>query len=317
MTDCVLARQACGAVAGVGRAIIIALAMHATTAAKLVIVNADDFGFSDGITEGILRAHREGIVTSTTIAANMPAAAAAAARLAEAPHLGVGVHLNVSQGPPLSQAGRILADSDGIMRRSAVQVILACACRRGVLDAVEAECDAQIRWVLDRGIRPTHLDSHRHIHAFPPVFARVAALARRYHIPFVRWPREVLTGRWPACSVKQRRVSVLVGFLAPWNAAIGPDLRATCGAWGVAHTGAIDSRWLIRAAAAVRPGATDIMTHPGLGDDLDASMTRLRESRLRELAALCDPAVRDAFRRHGVELIHYGQLRRTDIGRAG
>ena len=73
---------------------------------KRLIVNADDFGFSPGVTEGILRAHRQGIVTSTTIAANMPAAAAAAGRLAEARDLGVGVHLNVCQGPALSAEGR-------------------------------------------------------------------------------------------------------------------------------------------------------------------------------------------------------------------
>ena len=83
---------------------------------RYVIVNADDFGLSAGVTEGILRAHREGIVTSTTILANMPAAEEAVRRLAEAPGLGVGVHLNVSQGPVLSAQGEALADEDGMMR---------------------------------------------------------------------------------------------------------------------------------------------------------------------------------------------------------
>jgi predicted glycoside hydrolase/deacetylase ChbG (UPF0249 family) len=80
----------------------------------------------------------------------------------------------------------------------------------------------------------------------------------------------------------------------------------------VAHTGRISAEWLIRAAAAVRPGATEIMTHPGLAGDLDASATRLRESRRAELEALCDQTVRRAFDEHGVELIHYGQLPRRD-----
>ena len=276
---------------------------------KRVIVNADDFGFSEGVTEGILRAHREGIVTSTTITANMPAATAAAARLNDVPALGVGVHLNVCQGPPLSSAGRALADADGIMRRTAVQVLRACLCRPGVLAAVEAECDAQVRWALDRGLRPTHLDSHRHVHGFPPVFRRVVRLARRYDIRFVRRHREVLVGSgWPAADAKQRRIRLVTNVLGAWNAAADRGLMPTLGTWGVAHTGRIDAAWLIHAAGRVRPGVTEIMTHPGLADDLSAAETRLLASRRAELAALCDPVVRDAFRRRDVELIHYGQL---------
>ena len=279
--------------------------------AKRVIVNADDFGFSEGVTEGVLRAHREGIVTSTTIVANMPPAEAAVRRLAEAPSLGVGVHLNVSQGPPLSAAGEALAGGDGVMNSTAVQLLLACTRRPRLIDAIEAECEAQIRWAIDRGVRPTHLDSHRHIHAFTPVFARVARLARRYDIPFVRWHREVLAGGdWPSCPAKQRRISLLTSLFGALNAVVGPDLRATQGTWGIAHTGGIDSRWLIRAARSARPGATEIMTHPAAGRDLDASVTRLLESRRVELSALCDPAVREAFEHYGIELVHYGQLAR-------
>jgi predicted glycoside hydrolase/deacetylase ChbG (UPF0249 family) len=248
-------------------------------------------------------------VTSTTITANMPAARAAIGRLAEAPALGVGVHLNVSQGPPLSEAGRVLAGADELMQSTAVQVLLACLRVPGRLAAIEAECDAQIRWVLDHGVRPTHLDSHRHIHGFGPIFARVARLARRYHIRCVRWHREVLPGGdWPACGAKQRRVRLWTNLMGAWNGVAAAGLRRTRGTWGIAHTGQIDSAWLIRAARALPPGDTEIMTHPGLADDLDAGLTRLRESRRAELAALCDPAVKEAFRRSGIELIHYGCL---------
>ena len=137
---------------------------------RRVIVNADDFGFSLRVSEGILRAHREGIVTSTTIAANMPAAEQACALLSGIDTLGVGVHLNCSQGPPLSAeasgaGGRGRADA--FLRRG---FILACAARRGLVDVAAAECEAQIRWVLDHGLQPTHLDSHRHAHAYPPLF---------------------------------------------------------------------------------------------------------------------------------------------------
>lgn len=281
-----------------------------TDKAKRVIVNADDFGFSPGVTEGILRAHRLGIVTSTTIAANMPAAAEAAGRLADAPGLGVGVHLNVCQGPAMSAEGRAaLAGADGLMDSTATQVILGCIRHPSRLAAVMAECEAQIRWALDHGIRPTHLDSHRHVHSFTPVFRRVAALARRYDIRFIRRPRERLpAGGWPTCPARQRRVRRLTNLFGTLDALWAGRLFATCGTWGVAHTGLIDAAWLTRAAAAAPCGVLEIMAHPGLAGDLEATATRLRESRQAELAALCDPAVRAAFDASAIELTHYGKL---------
>ena len=101
---------------------------------------------------------------------------------------------------------------------------------------------------------------------------------------------------------------MLLNALGRRAAGLAPDLRATRGTWGVSHTGRIDAEWLIRAASRARPGVTEIMTHPGLGDDLSPAETRLLDSRRAELAALCDPAVRKAFERRGIELVHYGQL---------
>jgi chitin disaccharide deacetylase len=275
---------------------------------KRVIVNADDFGFSPGITEGILRAHREGVVTSTTIAANMPAAEDAVRRLAEAPDLGLGVHLNACQGPPLSSEGKRLAGADGQMRWTAPRLFARCLVP-GTLGAIEAEFDAQIRWVLDHGLRPTHLDSHRHVHGFPPVFLRVVKLARRYHIPFVRWPRErLLGGGWPAAA-KQRRVVRGLRLCSFLNRPFGLELRGTLGTWGIAHTGRIDAAWLVLAAERLAPGVTEIMTHPGLVDDLEPATSRLHASRQIEMNALCDGRVRETFNARGVELIDYGRIR--------
>ena len=276
---------------------------------KRVIVNADDFGFSAAISDGILRAHRGGIVTSTTLAANMPAAAEAVGRLADAPDLGVGVHLNASQGPPLSEPGRALAGDDGQMSRGGLGLIRACMRRPALLGVIEAEFDAQIRWALDRGISPSHLDTHRHCHGYGPIFARVIGLARRYDIPYVRRHREVLPGRrWPWAPLKQRGVRLVLNALGRCRRRKGSGFLATDGTWGIAHTGLIDAAWLILAAQRAPVGVVEIMTHPGCGDGLAAGLSRLGERRRAELAALCDPAVRRAFEQADVELIHYGHL---------
>ncbi len=283
--------------------------MRLSPRARRVIVNADDFGFSQAISDGILRAFRDGIVTSTTVTANMPSAADALAAARDADGLGVGVHLNLSQGPPLSREGQALAGPDGVMNHSGAGLILACIRRRSLLAAAQAECDAQIRWVLEHGIAPTHLDSHRHAHAWPPLFGRVAALARRYHVRFVRWHGERLAGAgWPAAPVGQRALSAVLNAMGAVNGLIGGDLRGTRGLLGVAHTGRIRRDWLLRAAAIVRPGVTEIMTHPGLADPAAGATSRLTASREQELAALCDADVRRAFEQRNIALVHYGQL---------
>jgi len=283
--------------------------MHRRSREKCLIVNADDFGFSDGITAGILQAHVDGVVTSTSLVANMPAAERAVAQLREVPNLGVGVHLNVSQGPPCSADGRLLAGADGRMDRTGLGVILNVVRHPRLLRAIEAEFEAQIRWTLDRGLRPTHLDTHRHIHAFPPVFGRVARLARKYDIPFVRRYREVLRGEgWPAASGRQRLLSRVLDLFGAVDRAMAPRQMVADETWGIAHTGRIDRAFLLAALRSLPAGATEIVAHPGLPGDLDPRLTRLLESRRAELEALCDPAVAEEIRIRGIRLVHYGQL---------
>jgi len=272
-------------------------------------VNADDLGWSPGVTDGILLAHRQGIVTSATLAVNMPDAARAATLAGAEGSLGVGIHLNLCQGRPLSKAGARLADPDGLMRLTGPDLIARCLARPALIHAAEAECDAQIRWAFEHGLRPTHLDSHRHVHAFAPLLARVVRLARRHGIPFVRWPRERLPGRgWPAAPRPQARTANLLRALCTLAVLTVRPPRATAGTWGIAHTGLITEAWLLHAARTLPPGVMEIMTHPGFSHDLDARDTRLLDSRRRELDALCSPAVRTAFAERQVERVHYGQL---------
>ncbi len=285
--------------------------MSRTTDARRVIINADDYGMSPGISEGILRGHRHGIVTSTTVMINMPAAAEAVRRLREYPALGVGVHLNAAQGPPVSQAGGALAGDDGEMEWATPKLVRRCMLRPGLLRAIAEEFEAQLCLALDLGVRPTHLDSHRHLHAFTPVFRSVVRLAARYDIPFVRWPYERLRGTgWPEPAERGRRTRWLLNRFSRVNARLARRAHPTLGTWGIAHTGQIDAAWLIRAAVALPPGVTEVMTHPGLADDLGEHLTRLTMSRRRELDALCDPDVRRAFDLNHVERIHYGHLAR-------
>ena len=276
---------------------------------KCVVVNADDLGFSRGISQGILHAHRNGIVTSASLVANMPASEEAARVFGDIDSIGLGVHLNIAQGAPLSKEGRALADEGGRMNYTAAGSLFNCLVHPRLLSAIEAEYDCQIRWVLDHGIRPDHLDSHRHAHAFRPIMRATVRLAKKYGIQHVRWPREALPGwGWPVTRFKGRIVSKILSGMSLISALGEPSLRSTHGTWGIAHTGRIDAAWLLRAAEALRPGVTEIMTHPGFPNDLEGFSTRLIESRKAELEALCDPQVRESFSQHQIRLIPYGQI---------
>ncbi len=274
-----------------------------------VIINADDFGWSVGVTDGIILAHQQGVLTSTTLAANMEDAPRAAARALEIPTLGVGVHLNACQGRPLTDvAAQYLADEDGLMNLKGPQVIKRCLLRRGTKAAVLGEFDAQIRRALDLGIKPTHLDSHRHVHAWPPIMAGLAELAGRYGIKYIRRPAEDLPSGFPAAPKGQVRTAALLRLMCSFGGRAAGRLQVAEGTWGIAHTGFIDANWLVFAAQRLSDGLIEIMVHPGFAEGLDAKATRLTASRKVELDALCDPAVKEAFRRNNVELVHYGQL---------
>jgi predicted glycoside hydrolase/deacetylase ChbG (UPF0249 family) len=313
-----------------------------------LIVNADDLGWSAGVNAGILEAYQRGIVTSTTLAANMPAAEQALKQVlglgwrghasvgvAMLDHaedgasvgackaaLGVGVHLNACQGPAMSAPGRsVLAGEAGLMRWSGMKLISRCAVRPGkYLPAIAAEFDAQMRWCADRGLVPTHADSHRHIHAWPGVFEIVTALCRQYGIRHVRRHRERLPPHLPRGPLKQRLLSRAINRLArrgQWDqprAAGG--LLITRGTWGLTHTGWLDAELLAAMIAALPGGLMELMVHPGYADNLSPEWTRLRQSRRRELEALCDERVLQAVQQRQVRLVTYANAD-ADAGGAG
>jgi predicted glycoside hydrolase/deacetylase ChbG (UPF0249 family) len=146
-----------------------------------LVVNADDFGLSSAISRGILRAHREGIVTSTSLLGNCTDLDGARALLAEAPNLGVGVHLALVEGGPVSDPARVpsLLTPSGRFRSRGAEFIAAWTKRQIDAGDVEREFEAQVARVREAGIRVDHLDTHHHLGFLPVVGRSVEAVARR------------------------------------------------------------------------------------------------------------------------------------------
>lgn len=154
---------------------------------KKLIINADDFGISEGISKGIVDAANFGTVLSTSLMSNMPYAEKAIAMAEDYPQLGIGIHLNITCGSPLSEKEKVktLLDHAGKFKslgkflRDYVMGLISWL-------EVKREYSLQIKKMIDFGMQPTHLDSHHHIHFFPGINRIVCELASEHNIPWIR-----------------------------------------------------------------------------------------------------------------------------------
>jgi len=180
------------------------------------------------------------------------------------------------------------------------------------LEEVERELTAQIDRIRSEGIRLTHLDAHKHVHAFPPIFAIVARLAERFGIPVVRVPYERWLPVWG--DDQQRRTArgqaLLNAAMLPWarrdyRMAVVHGLRAPQFV-GRSHTGVLSADSLDGLLRRLRPGVTELMVHPGYVDAaLSQTRTRLMASRADEVQLLCATDTHDLVEDEGIQLIRH------------
>lgn len=288
-------------------------------AMKELILNADDFGFTRGVNEGIIRAHRDGILTSATLMANGPAFDDAVARAKENPQLGVGCHLVLVGGMAVSPRDEIpsLADRDGRLPRSIGALGARLSFGRVRIRDVETELRAQIEKIRRAGIEPTHLDTHKHSHAHPRVMNALGRVARECGITRVRKPVENLRDSWKttfgdgAGVLNNLVLAATVRMVASRFHAISRKygLRSPDHFLGLAMTGELDAAALCRLIDTLPDGRTEIMLHPGVCDaELATTGSRLQQQRQLEMEGLLDPEVRRAVVKHGVRLISYRDL---------
>jgi chitin disaccharide deacetylase len=284
------------------------------TVVRRLVINADDLGLTVGVNDGIFDAHDHGILTSASLFAGAPATFDAIRRARGRPSLGLGVHLALVDGTPTLPPRRIptLVEGDGRFRRSWKPFIVACLRGKVSLGEVELELTAQIERLRSAGVTLTHLDAHKHVHAYPPVFAIVARLAGRFGIPVVRVPYEQWTRiDGEAYSRGTMRLQALFNAaMRPWarrdyRTAASHDLR-TPHFVGRIHTGILTADALAGLVRALPPGVTELMVHPGYADDdLERTGTRLFESRQHELDLLCSLEARALLVGERVELLRH------------
>lgn len=276
----------------------------------LLIVNADDFGMTSGVSDGVLDAHRRGIVTSTSVLANGQVLADFVPRLLDTPTLGVGAHLAVvGEDPPVLSAAEIpsLVGRSGHFALTWKQFLARALAGRVDPDHIRLEFTAQLDRLLGFGLPIAHLDAHQHLQLWPSIAEILLTLATRSRIGAVRVPRARPT------SVTGIGVSTLARRLARQA-----DERGICytqDSVGIAIAGHIDGHVLdefFATTARRRPSSIELTVHPGLADDPARARYQWGYEWEHELAALTAPAAKIAVERAGLRLGTYEDLS-TDV----
>jgi predicted glycoside hydrolase/deacetylase ChbG (UPF0249 family) len=272
---------------------------HAKTVARTLRVTADDLGLSESINDGIFEAYDLGIVTHASVLAGGPAFEHAVAGLRHRPGLRAGVHVSLSELPPLSAGFRQSRFFDGRRFASIFETAAASVCGEIRAEELDREVEAQIGRIRDAGIEIGHLDGHQHVHVLPHVAAAAVRACRKHAIPAIRVPIESgVPPRVPLAPAARAATLALasapLGVMALWS--------------GVSTTGAFHGAWcsgrgsLERFAHIIshlRPGRNDLMCHPGRGG-ADGPLYRLNWE--EELRALTSPELRALVTRLGVKL---------------
>jgi predicted glycoside hydrolase/deacetylase ChbG (UPF0249 family) len=285
---------------------------------KRLIINADDFGLAPGVNRAIVELQEAGALSSTTLMATAPYFSPAVYMAFAQPRLAIGCHVVLVDGSPClrkEEVPSLLDPRDGSGFRSTVGRFAADLLRGRIREQeIEAEAVAQIRRIQSSGLTVSHIDSHKHLHAFPKVLAPLLRAARQCGVLCVRNPFE------PWWSLRATRAA------SAWRRAqvraMGSQrrsfLRLTAkhgmitadGSMGLLATGILDDAVLRSLIQAMPQGTWELVCHPGYKDAaLDQARTRLRESRETERGALLEVipvALKDDS---GLALIDYHQLR--------
>lgn len=278
---------------------------------RQLIVNADDFGRTRGVSAGILRAQRDGIVTSTTAMMNLPGVVPDLHQaLAEAPRLGLGVHLNFTVGRPLlpTEWCPSLVDEHGHFLTPGV--IMANPERINP-DELRSELKSQITTFKNALERlPDHLDAHHSVHLFPPLFRVYLDLADNFKLPLrVPFPRgEIQLDQVPPIAGNVPAETLKSILLADRQFLAERSIKAPAYFVAGFHEQNATLEYLLRLIENLPEGTTELMTHPGLADNQLKAESSYHVQREREIAVLTNPQVKRRLIELDVKLVTFAEL---------
>jgi len=278
---------------------------------KQLIVNADDLGLTPAVNRGVVRAFQDGIVTSASLLVTGSAFEDAVALAQQNPKLDVGLHLALVEeravlGPDVLPT---LVDETGRFPRTSAEFIQRALLGGISWHEVEQEIAAQIAVFEKTGLRLSHLDSHQHLHMFPPVFQIVRRLASWMDNVWIRnsagpWrkPPHVRMGRW----IRQIGLNLTCLSARALHGSSLPEMPD--GMYGFDVGGRLTPSALEQILRRIPDGLYELICHPG-EDDAD---TRTRYSHwgyqwAEELKALTAPETQVVLKEHGITLTSFAR----------
>jgi hopanoid biosynthesis associated protein HpnK len=268
-----------------------------------LIVNADDFGLSRSVNDAVIRAHRDGILTSASLMVNEPACDEAVKIAKENPKLGVGLHITLLMGHSALPAGKIpgLVNNRGEFSDSPVSTGMKYFFDSGLREQLRAEIRAQFEKFRATGLPLDHVNGHLHFHLHPAVFKILMEESDTLGISHLRLTRD--------CFSRSRRTSHGHLLYRIFHAAIFEMLSSRARrpleqkkirhariTFGLLQNARVDEEYILKLLPELPPGDSELYSHPSLGEFK------------HEFDALVSPRVRELVNKLGIELIRYQDL---------
>jgi hopanoid biosynthesis associated protein HpnK len=275
---------------------------HRQTVRRL-IVNADDFGLSAAVNAAVIRAHREGILTTASLMVNEPGLAEAVELARQNPKLGVGLHLTLLHGHATLPPEQIpnLVNRQGEFSNSPLGAGLAYFFRSSLREQLRAEIQAQLDKFHATGLKLDHVNGHLHLHLHPTVFQILMTDASRAGITHLRLTRDCLSrsrrmarGRW-FYRISHAAIFELLSARARKILA-AKQIRHAQITFGLLQDSLVDEAYVLKLLPELPGGDSELYAHP--------AMDRFRH----EFEALTSPRVRAEVQKLGIQLIRYQDL---------
>jgi len=255
-----------------------------------VVVTADDFGRSDSICHAVELAFREGLVTDASLMVNAGSRDLGLEVARRNPGLGIGVHLAFQDVEPLTNSKFVASLRQ--LSHSAIFLRLLFA-GSSKIGEVRAEMEAQVKWLVDQGIRPSHINGHNHVHIHPRIRRTVSQLAIKYDIPWKRTPHE---RNFENVGVARRVQQIALSFFCLLTAFVTDhNINIPNQFFGFAVSGQMKLEHLAKYLAKATSGITEIICHIGLLDDAPSIDGYLWSSELQTVTTMSKREAEDAF----------------------
>ncbi|HTR40347.1 MAG TPA: hopanoid biosynthesis-associated protein HpnK [Pseudomonadales bacterium] len=270
---------------------------------RRLVVNADDFGLSRSVNEAVIRAHREGILTTASLMVNEPGFDEAVKLAKDNPMLGVGLHLTLLHGHSALAHDKIpgLVNPRGEFSNSPVGVGMKYFFDSDLLDPLRAEIQAQFDKFRSTGLVFDHINGHLHLHLHPVIFKILMDDSEKFDIRRLRFTRDCLARSWKMSKgYLFYRVSHAAIF--DWLSSQAREtlkqksIKHTQITFGLLQDGRVDEDYVLKLLPELPPGDSELYSHP--------SLDKFRH----EFEALISPRVCEQVKKLGIQLIRYQDL---------